>query len=68
MGTCDESQFIEQTRREAVDRNWQFDIREGDWTLLEKLFYGQWDDDFVIVQPGRKIVARNDECVLDSSQ
>ena len=32
--------------------------------LPQKLFNGDWDDDFVIVQPGQTIVARNNEKVL----
>jgi len=67
MGVCDERAFIEQSRLEAQDRNWDFELRKGDWTLLKKLFEGDWDEDFVVVQPGRKLVARNDEAVLDAA-
>ncbi|MFB3894259.1 MAG: DUF1638 domain-containing protein [Phycisphaerae bacterium] len=65
MGVCDEAAYIADARRLADENSWRFELRKGDWTLLDKLFAGQWDDDFVIVQPGRKIVARNDELVLD---
>ena len=67
MGVCDETPFIEQTKRQAELRSWQFELRKGDWTLLEKFFSCRWDDDFVIVPPGGKITARNDELVLDTS-
>jgi len=67
MGICDEQAFIDDTRREAAARNWRFDLRDGDWTLLRKLFHGQWDEDFVIVRPGQRLIARNDERVLDVS-
>jgi len=67
MGVCDEEPFIADSRRRAEQHGWDFEIREGDWTLLEKLFFGKWDEDFVIVPPGRSIVARNDEWVLDVS-
>jgi len=66
MGVCDEGDFIDQTRQEAAERNWQFELRQGDLSLLERLFLGQWDDDFVIVQPGQVLVARNDERILDA--
>jgi len=65
MGVCDEGPFIEEAAREAREHNWEFERRKGDWTLLRKLFFGQWDDDFVIVSPGARIAARNDEQVLD---
>ena len=67
MGICDEGAYIEHARRLADERDWRFELRKGDWTLLEKLFYGQWDDDFVIVDPGRSVAARNDEKILDVS-
>ncbi|MCD4825297.1 MAG: DUF1638 domain-containing protein [Phycisphaerae bacterium] len=65
MGTCDESAIIEASRQKAADKNWQFELRQGKLTLLKKLFAGDWDDDFVIIPPGGKIIARNDAEVLD---
>lgn len=66
MGVCDEKPFIARARAEADERDWTFECRKGDWSLLEKLFFGQWDDDIVIVRPGQRIVARNDRDVLDA--
>ena len=68
MGVCDEGPFVDDARRQAEQRNWTFERRKGDWSLLEKLFAGQWDEDFVVVSPGRRIVARNDEWVLDAAE
>ena len=64
MGVCDERPFIQAARAEAEARGWHFDHRRGDWTLLEKLFFGQWDDDFVVLAPGQRIAACNDERIL----
>lgn len=64
MGICDERPYIEQTRKDAVERGWQFELRDGDIGLLRKLFAGDWDDDFVVLQPGQKLTARNDDRVL----
>jgi hypothetical protein len=66
MGVCDEAPFIEQARRKAQERCWEFEVRKGDWKLLKKLFYGEWDEDFLIVPPGGMIVARNDESILSA--
>jgi len=67
MGVCDERRFIAEARRRAGERGWQFELRDGDWRLLRKLFAGDWDGDFVVIPPGHGIIARNDERVLDAS-
>jgi hypothetical protein len=66
MGPGDEERFIEQGRRQAAERKWEFEVRDGDWTLLHKLFFGPWDADFVTVAPGQQIVARDDDRVVDA--
>jgi hypothetical protein len=66
MGTADESRFIADAKRRAQEKGWEFEHRKGDWTLFEKLFLGQWDEDFVVVQPGQRLVARNDGDILDA--
>ena len=66
MGICEERAFIDKSRETAMQRRWEFELRKGNWTLLEKLFFGEWDDDFLIVRPGRKIIPRNDENILDT--
>ena len=65
MGVCDEQPYLEHAQALAQQRNWTFEHRKGDWTLLEKLFFGDWDEDFLIVKPGERIAARNDEQILD---
>jgi len=64
MGVCDERAFVAAARAEARRRGWSFDHRRGDWTLLEKLFFGDWDDDFVVLQSGQRLAACNDDRVL----
>ena len=68
MDVCEEGGFIAEARRRAGQRNWRFTLRDGDLALLRKLFEGRWDDDFVIVPPGGRIAARNDEAVLEAQQ
>lgn len=65
MGVCDERGFIDAARQRADRRGWTFELRDGDWSLLRKLFEGRWDEDFVVVPPGGRVVARNDGSILD---
>ena len=64
MGSMDESDLIERGRQRAADNGWAFETRKGDWSLLKKLFHAQWDDDFVVIEPGQRIAARDDGEVL----
>jgi hypothetical protein len=64
MGVCDESQLIARAREEAAQLGWEFELREGSLGLLSRLVNGPWDEDFLVVPPGGRIVARNDEQIL----
>ncbi len=66
MGVCEESDFIEATRREAAERGWQMEVQPGDLALLRRLFSGDWNEDFVVASPGQRIVACNDGRILDA--
>jgi len=64
MGLCDEEPLIERAREQAERQKWTFQHRRGDLALLRRLFLGPWDEDFIIVPPGGRIVAKNDEDIL----
>jgi hypothetical protein len=64
MGVCDESDLIQAGREDAARLGWEFERRDGDISLLRRLFTAAWDDDFLVVPPGGAIAARNDEQVI----
>jgi hypothetical protein len=66
MGLECEAPFRERALREAEERGWAFVEIEGSMELLRKAVLGEWDEDFVIVEPGHKVVATHDERIITS--
>ena len=56
------------SRREAEERGWAFDEIEGSMVLLRKAIYGEWDEDFLIVEPGQRIAATHDDGIISAGQ
>ena len=55
----------EEVRKICTERGWEYDEIQGDLSLFHKLLEGEWTDaDFLIVRPGQKVVATNDEQVI----
>ena len=64
MGICDETDFIEEGKRKAAKNGWSFEAVKGELSLLGNLFDGKWENDFLVVSPGREIAASNDSEIL----
>jgi len=64
MGVEPDERFERATRDDATARGWQFEKIKGDLGLLRKLVNGEWDDDFLVVPPGWKIVPTHDDRVI----
>ena len=64
MGTVDSAVVEAETRDEATRRGWTFEKVAGDLVLIKRLLDGDWNDDFLIVQPGQTIKMVYDERVV----
>ena len=64
MGVCDERPFQNVAETWAKENDWVYESRKGDMDLLRRLFLGDWNDDFLIVPPGMRIAASQDESIL----
>ena len=67
MGIKGEDRFREQARDEAEQKQWQFEELEGDMGILRKLIYGEWDDAFLVLEPGESLEPSYDEQVVRRS-
>ncbi|HEY9078325.1 MAG TPA: DUF1638 domain-containing protein [Anaerolineaceae bacterium] len=55
LGIGDISSVESIAREEAAHRNWTFEQINGDPILIQRLLNGDWNTDFLIVQPGERI-------------
>ena len=64
MGVGDGSEIERQTMEEATRRGWNFERQTGDLLLIRRLLSAEWDQDFLVVEPGRQIAMAYDEGVV----
>jgi hypothetical protein len=58
--------FRDRARREAEGRGWTVDEVEGSMELLRKAIHGEWDEDFLVLEPGQTVRATHDEAMIGS--
>jgi hypothetical protein len=64
MNVGDGSGVEQRAREQAERRGWRFEKIEGDMNLILRLLNGDWDHDYLILQPGQKIKMTYDENVM----
>ncbi len=57
--------FDEFTRRIAEEQNLEYLRMKGESTLLKKLVDGQWDENFMRIEPGQTLIYSGDEDLMD---
>ena len=61
--------YKEYTRQCAEWLGWNYDELQGDPTLMKNFVEGDWSsDDFLIVEPGQRIVASYDEGIIKAEE
>lgn len=65
MGIEPDDTLEEQVRCLAEGRQWEFEKIRGDLSLLRRLINGDWNDDFLVVPPGKRIQAAYNDDVIE---
>jgi Protein of unknown function (DUF1638) len=64
MNLGDISNAEKSAKMEAERRNWKFERLPGDLALIQRLFDGDWDEDFLVLQPGQAVEMTFDSQIL----
>ena len=67
LGIGDGSEVAAKAQEQAARRGWNYDRVEGDMVLLRRLLEGDWENDFLILQPGQKLSMTYDDEVIGCS-
>jgi len=68
MGLDCEKDFLKIAEKEAAEKGLQFDRIQGSMDLLRKLVSGEWDDNFLVLQPGESVKASHDDKVIKADK
>jgi hypothetical protein len=64
LGVGDSTHVETQARDEAERRGWTFERYEGDLVLLRRLLMGDWESDFLVLQPDQQVAMTHNDDVL----
>ena len=64
MGVGNGKEVEAKAQDEASRRGWVFDRLAGDLVLIKRLVEGDWENDFLVLQPGEHVTMTYDEGVI----
>jgi hypothetical protein len=68
MGVGDSEAIEVQTQQIADQRGWTFERMAGNLVLIRRLLEGDWDDDFLVLEPGRQVSMTYDGDVIGAAE
>lgn len=64
LGVGDARKTENSAREEAERRGWNFERLTGDMVIIRQLLDGDWNEDFLILQPGQRLAMSYDEDII----
>jgi hypothetical protein len=68
LGAGEIPPFEARVKADAARRSWQYERLAGDSHLLQRLVWGEWDEDFLVVEPGETIQSAAEPWILSASK
>ena len=66
LGLGDGRAAAEQAQSDAVRRGWRYEQMAGDLVLVRRLLAGDWDADFLVLQPGEMVEMAGGEAIVSA--
>jgi hypothetical protein len=64
MGIGDSTAVEARAQSEAARRGWEYERLAGDMVLVRRLLLGDWEEDFLVLQPGEQVKLTYDHNVI----
>ena len=64
MGVGDGAPVEAAAQSEATRRGWVYERVTGDLVLIRRLLAGDWETDFLLLEPGQQITMTYDDAVI----
>lgn len=64
IGLAPANEAEQQAREQSERRGWRFERRLADLRLVRQLLFGEWGDDFQVLQPGERLELSYDDDVV----
>jgi len=68
MGVANGKEVEAHARADAERKGWRFESLAGDLVLIKRLLEGNWDDHFLVLQPGQEIEMIGGDEVIRASE
>jgi len=66
LGIGNKDDVMARAQDDAQRRGWRFERLAGDVVLVKRLLEGDWEDDFLVLQPGQVIEMSGDEGIIQA--
>jgi hypothetical protein len=67
-GLGEEDGAVRRAQADAQRNGWRFERLAGDLTLIRRLLDGDWDADFLVLDPGQQVHATGDEEIIAAGE
>ncbi|MGQ9682812.1 MAG: DUF1638 domain-containing protein [Anaerolineae bacterium] len=67
MGVAPEDRCRQKAMAEAANRGWEYAELHGDAGLVQRLVHGQWDDDFLVLEPGQRLAVNYGDQIMEAA-